>query len=422
MQLANNQHLAYCTNIHPGESWAEIFAYLSSKTLQVRDRLRSSSQSKMQVTSGKREPLVFPVSTPVLSPLAPFAIGLRLGRRAATELLQGDNLDRFLQWLEKEHCYVFTINGFPYGDFHLKPVKEQVYLPDWSSIERLEYSKDLFRILSRLLKQAPLGTEGSVSTLPGSFKGFALNQKKVEMIFEHIHQCRVFIEELSEKEGQDLHLGIEPEPMGLVETSGETLKFFALLVDRFPQDKKLLRYIGVNYDCCHFAVEFEEAAEALERITGAGIRLSKIHLSNAIALKVNEKSIQYLQDFEEGTYLHQVISRKSEQEPLRRYLDLPQALREWEANKEALEGEEWRVHFHVPLHAELVEPLSSTAGHLLETMEYLQKQPEVCQHLEIETYTWQVMPSLVQSADVTEQIEKEYRWALAHLEGLSEVS
>ena len=99
----------------------------------------------------------------------PFAIGLRLSARAAEELLEGERLETFASWLEDSQTYVFTINGFPYGDFHGTRVKEKVYQPDWTTAERLNYTKQLFEIVARL---APSDCGGSVSTLPGSFKEF----------------------------------------------------------------------------------------------------------------------------------------------------------------------------------------------------------------------------------------------------------
>jgi hypothetical protein len=142
MQLNHGLHLAYSTNIHRGETWRETFAALKTHTLAVRDRV---------------------------CPRAPFAIGLRLGNLAATELRDAKKLLEFQRWLGKNNCYVFTINGFPFGQFHGARVKEKVYLPDWTSPERLNYTNLLFDLLAKLL---PAGIEGSVSTLPGSFKEF----------------------------------------------------------------------------------------------------------------------------------------------------------------------------------------------------------------------------------------------------------
>ena len=142
MKLRQGQHLAYCTNIHRGENWPETFASLQQYTLAVRDKI---------------------------CPRAPFAIGLRLGERAAVELSDRDTLLEFHRWLEKNTCYIFTMNGFPYGQFHGTRVKEMVYRPDWTSPERVAYTDLLFNLLAELL---PAGIEGSVSTLPGSFKEF----------------------------------------------------------------------------------------------------------------------------------------------------------------------------------------------------------------------------------------------------------
>ena len=90
MKLSHGLHLAYCTNIHRGETWAQTFDTLQKHTLAVRDRV---------------------------SPGKPYAIGLRLGADAARELSDPAALKSFRAWLDKENCYVFTINGFPYGKF-----------------------------------------------------------------------------------------------------------------------------------------------------------------------------------------------------------------------------------------------------------------------------------------------------------------
>ncbi len=144
MKLAHGLHLAYCTNIHRGESWEETFHSLKQDTMAV----------KQQV-----------------APDEPYAIGLRLGAAAAKQLSQGSHLRDFRHWMDQNNCYVFTINGFPYGTFHGTRVKEDVYRPDWTSQERLDYTNLLFDLLVEML---PEGVEGSVSTVPVSYKGFDL--------------------------------------------------------------------------------------------------------------------------------------------------------------------------------------------------------------------------------------------------------
>jgi hypothetical protein len=253
MRLNHDIHLGYCTNIHRGESWEETWRGLKDHTLRVKDR----------VSGGK-----------------PYGIGLRLSAQAANELNQPGKLDEFRRWLDANGCYVFTINGFPYGSFHGTRVKEQVFKPDWSTQERLDYTNLLFDLLAKLL---PEGVSGSVSTLPGSHKTFRVGSEELVGHFQRICVlCREHIEKVAEASGHDLHLGLEPEPLGLFETSGETLKFFGLYLDQNPQDRDFFKFVGLNYDTCHLAIEFEEAAEALNRITGAGIRLSKLHFSSAL--------------------------------------------------------------------------------------------------------------------------------------------
>src|SRR5947209_5322428 len=152
MKLNHGLHLSYCTNVHRGETWAETFEALERYTLAVKQRV---------------------------CPEGPYAIGLRLSHQAATELKQPEALLHFEKWLDENDCYVFTINGFPYGKFHGTRVKEQVYLPDWSSAERVSYTRLLFDLLAELL---PAGLEGSVSTVPCGFKQPAATSQKWDAI------------------------------------------------------------------------------------------------------------------------------------------------------------------------------------------------------------------------------------------------
>lgn len=375
MQLAHDHHLAYCTNIHPAESWEETQAVLKEHTLRVRDQVC-------------RE--------------APYAIGLRLSALAARELLTGDHLPAFQQWLADENCYVFTINGFPYGAFHGTRVKENVYKPDWTTSERLDYTNDLFTIVSQL---APAGGEGSVSTLPGSFKAFDAAEGS---IFANLEACARHIEQISEKSGRDLHLGLEPEPLGHFENKDETLAFFDRFLDQSDDPDLMRRRIGINYDTCHFAVEFEDCRDSLDAFRRAGLRLSKVHLSSALAFPNSSDALEAIRQFDEPTYLHQLIL--SQQDSLRRFTDLPEALAEVSGE----DAGEARVHFHIPLYADPAAPLGSTKDHVSDLLAYRRDHPEFCTHFEIETYTWGVLPGELQKP-IVDQIAEEYRWVLAQL-------
>lgn len=384
MRLNHDIHLGYCTNIHRGETWEETWRGLKENTLRVKDR----------VSGGK-----------------PYGIGLRLSEQAARELSAPGKLDEFKAWLDANNSYVFTINGFPYGSFHGTRVKEQVFKPDWSTKERLDYTNLLFDLLAQLL---PPRVSGSVSTLPGSHKTFNVGTDELQAIFTNLRLCREHIEKVAEKSGHDLHLGLEPEPLGLFETSGETLKFFGLYLDRNPQDRDFFKFIGLNYDTCHLAIEFEDAKKALDRITGAGIRLSKLHFSSALKLKPTAENVAKLHSFDEPVYFHQVIASYGKDEPLRRFKDLPDALQFAQSNPNQL-GEEWRVHFHIPIHAQPGGGFDSTRDHLIGAMDWLAANPKKCQHIEMETYTWEVLPQEMRSGDVVDQLVREYEWTLGEM-------
>ena len=385
MELNHGLHLAYCTNIHRGETWRETFDALKTHALAVRERVCSQK---------------------------PFAIGLRLGNQAAVELSERKTLLDFHRWLEKNSCYVFTINGFPYGQFHGARVKERVYLPDWTSPERLIYTNLLFDLLAQLV---PAGVEGGVSTVPGSFKEFIQTDGQNKIIHQNIWRCVEHVSHLSEKTKRILHLGLEPEPLGLLENSAETIRFFEQLRAERKNDPRLDEFLGVNYDCCHFAVEFEEPRKAITALQKAGIKISKLHLSSALKTKATKEARAALKIFADDVYLHQVIARDAGGK-LKFFRDLPDALADdLQLTVRNPQLPEWRIHFHVPLHAPAAPPFENTNDHLLGVLDLLAANPKICSHLEMETYTWEVLPPELKSRSVVEQLVAEYDWTLARL-------
>jgi len=375
----HQSHLAYCTNIHPAESWEETRQMLDRHVLAVRDLLRQQGRLGANET---------------------FAIGLRLSALAAEQLLVDDRLPAFRDWLAGTNTTVFTINGFPYGSFHGTRVKEKVFQPDWTEPARVDYTKNLFRILAAI---ATPEAGGSVSTLPGSHKTFSADESEIRA---NLREFADWLDGLADESGIDLHLGLEPEPIGHIENTAETLAFFSRLHHGAANSDALQRRIGLNYDTCHFAIEFDEADASLDALHGAGIRLSKIHLSSAPVLDPRDpQALQAIAPFDEPTYFHQVIGR-TPQGVIHRFIDLPYFL---DAPPEDLE--EARVHFHIPLDAEPAAPLRSTRPHVEETLRWCRAHPEACSHFEIETYTWGVLPGELQRP-VEEQIAGEYGWVL----------
>jgi hypothetical protein len=383
MKLTHGLHLAYCTNIHRGESWPQIFEALQRHTLAVRDR----------VSKGRA-----------------YAIGLRLGEQAARELSDPATLKQFRGWLDRENCYVFTINGFPYGRFHGSRVKEQVYAPDWTTPERLEYTKRLFDLLGEMV---PAGVEGSVSTVPVSYKEFIRDERQVGEAAANLWRCVEHIEKVSRRTGKALHLGLEPEPLCYLETTEETVQFFDRLRAQRPGDLRLDEHLGVNYDCCHLAVEFENAAEALGRLRQHRIKLSKIHLSSALNVRPSAEVREALQAFTEDIYFHQVVER-SPQSGLARFRDLDVALGQDHGPRQT-HFAEWRIHFHIPLHSPPTKLFGTTQDHIIGVLDELKRTPRMCSHFEMETYTWEVLPAELKQRNVVDQLVAEYEWTLAKL-------
>ena len=382
MNLAHGLHLAYCTNIHRGEDWPQTFDSLQRYTLAVRERV---------------------------CPDKLYAIGLRLSDQASRDLSDRGTLLAFQQWLEKNRCYVFTINGFPYGRFHGTRVKEQVYSPDWTNVERVEFTKRLFDLLGQLV---PPGVEGSVSTVPCSFKEFIHNEEQIKAMRTNLWDCVEHIAHVSQQSGRKLHLGLEPEPLCFLETSAETVSFFDQMRAARPNDPRLDQHLGINYDTCHLAVEFEEPQDALALLQQHQIKISKVHLSSALKVRPTPDTRQALKAFVDDIYFHQVIERRPDG-TLKRYRDLDAAL--VQNSKLPAPYPEWRIHFHIPLHSRPTELFDNTSDHIVGLLQILKTQPGLCSHLEMETYTWEVMPAEMKNRSVVEQLVSEYEWMLQRL-------
>lgn len=380
MKLRHGLHLAYCTNIHRGETWSQTFDALKHHTMQVRRRV---------------------------CPQNAYAIGLRLGNEASKDLARTPVLQKFQKWLDKEDCYIFTINGFPYGNFHGSRIKQQVYEPDWTSPERLDYTNRLFDLLSKLV---PEGVEGSISTVPVAYKSRIGGEREAQSARTHLWQCIEHIEQLSRSTGKKLHLGLEPEPLCFLENSEECIRFFNAMKKDHPGDLRIDEHLGVTYDCCHFAIEFENPHESLARLLQHKIRISKIHLSSALKLRPTLSARAALRAYADSVYLHQVISQ-NQSGLLERFEDIQNAL-----DKSDSENAEWRVHFHVPLHTHPSEVFGTTSDHIEGTLDFVKDHPRLCSHFEMETYTWEVLPPALKKRNVVDQLAGEYDWTITQMQ------
>jgi sugar phosphate isomerase/epimerase len=364
-------HLTYCTNIHAGEEWPDVRAAIADVLPRVRRHLRTSER---------------------------FGIGLRLSASASASLSAPDVLAEFQRFLAENNYYVFTINGFPYGAFHKARVKEQVYLPDWRDARRVAYSNQLADILAALLP-SDIAT-GSVSTVPGAFKPHLTSPADVDGVARGIREHAAHLERLEARTGRRIRLALEPEPSCLLETADETCEFFA----KYLADDRVRRYVGVCLDTCHMAVEFEDPTQLLATFARAGVDVVKVQISSA--LDVRAADIGALRPFAEDTYLHQVVARHGAS--LERFVDLPDAL----ARPHADDG--WRVHFHVPLFLRNLGALATTQPFVAAFLKSLSANP-LCDQLEVETYTWDVLPAEHRTLDVAEAIARELDWVRSQL-------
>ncbi|MDA0284846.1 MAG: metabolite traffic protein EboE [Planctomycetota bacterium] len=356
--------LSYCTNVHPGQTVGEVEAGLRENTVAVRGRVGE------------------------------LAAGLWLARPVATELLQTPAaLDRFAGWLSEVGLTCYTLNTFPFGDFHDARVKENVYLPDWTRDDRVDYTLDSAQILAKLLPDD--STEGSLSTVPLGFKPFDYSETFADECAGRLIALAQSLHRLTEETGRMIRLAIEPEPFCIIETTAETIQFFSrlrvLAADAGALDV-VNEYLGVCYDVCHQAVEFEDVADSIRQLVAEQIRINKVHITCAIRVenpRDNEDARQALARYVEPRYLHQTMARATDG-TIHRQVDLTEdtALSPPDAFASA---DEWRVHFHVPVNADSLGPLQTTRGDLKQALAAV-RDLDYSPHLEVETYTWEVLP------------------------------
>jgi hypothetical protein len=384
MHTRKGFELTYCTNIHAAEGWPQVFENLKRYAPELRKRLH---------------------------PQGRFGLGLRLANDEARELLSGSHLEDFAQFLRESGLYVALINGFPYGWFHERRLKDQVFAPDWHTEERVNYTLRLLEILRRLL---PEDLDGGISTCPLSYKRW---KKIARPDWDLLVQNIVRVAAAMFHSGRDIHLDIEPEPDGLVETTGEFIQFFerllhtgAPMLAKLAQlstaqaEQALRRHITFCFDLCHSTVEYEESRTVLDMLRKAGVRIGRVQISSAvkIARPAQSDARKHLAALADPVYLHQTIGERE------RFADWPEALDEIEN----AQSPEWRVHYHVPLFMENYGELGSTQTEVRKALAEL--HTDDVRHLEIETYTWSVLPSDLR-LDLVDSIEREYRWVIAQL-------
>jgi hypothetical protein len=377
--------VGYCTNVHAGPDLLATRANLEKHALAVKQQI---------------------------CPTEPMGVGLWLSAQAAADLLDQGLVEAFAAWLREVGLVPFTLNGFPYGDFHGPVVKHAVYRPTWTEAARVQYTRWLIQILDRLL---PPGMEGSISTLPLEWGSSQATSR--EIAAAHLQQIARELQRLEQERGRLIYLCLEPEPGCALQTSQDTVSFFQECLLPGQDEELVRRYLRVCHDICHAGVMFEQQDDCLQRYASAGIGVGKIQVSSAIVLPLDQipasdrvAAIAQLRAFAEDRYLHQTMIRQADGETPVFFEDLPQALRLVE-DPQQLTGQ-WRVHFHVPIYLERFGALQTSRQDILDCLQSAGRIGGV-KHWEVETYAWEVLPEELHRADLSDGIADELRWLRA---------
>lgn len=398
MELRGNLgHLVYSTLVHPGDTWVEMWASLNRYLPEVKARF---------------------------SPDAPFGVSMRISRNSADRLTSDpQERARLKDFFRANDMYLVTANAFPYGPFKGERVKEKVYEPDWRTDDRAQYTAMVADILAEL---APPEIAPTIQSPPLGFKPRVTGTDVVDAYTRQVIGVVAHLVELERRTGRTVRLALEPEPACFLELTSETLAYFAdhlyaaqaadMLSARCgmtrPQAEMALRkHLGVVYDICHQAVEFEDIAQSLTALRRAGIPVMKLQAAAAVRIpEVSRDAIEVLRRFDDPVYLHQTVQMGGA--PRKDYLDLPVAFEGWIEKPVTCE---WRTHFHVPVFLDDLGAFKTTRPSIEEALA-LHKADPLSAQVEIETYTWDVLPEHLKTGNIVDYVVKELEWVKDQLQ------
>lgn len=390
-------HLTYSTLVHAGDNWDQMRASVEEFVPQVKKRLG---------VEGK------------------FGVSLRISGDSQKTLSESAQARSDLKkFLDGEGLYVFTINAFPYGPFKGQRVMERVYEPDWTTNQRVEYTKSIADILVEITDP---DTSPSIQTAPLAFAPNVSDENYIARFTTSVFEVLAHLYHLETRTGRRVKLSIEPEPACYLETTDETVAFFKermyapagvaelANIAQIPLSEAegaIKRYLGIVFDIGHQSVGFEDIPQSLEKLVNAGIPIFK--LQEAAALWVESLSLDIvpeLRRFTDTIYLSQTSLKTAD--GIVKYLNLGEALDAYEANPVPTE---MRTHFHVPVFLEEIGPFKTTRFAVQQALAMHRKQP-LSDHLEIETYTWDVLPAELKTGDIVDYVSRELEFVMKELQ------
>ena len=389
--------LAYCMNLHAAETLGELLENMRRITLPLRERLAKDRE---------------------------FGVGMYLPAVLARELSNHPaKLAELKRFLDQHALDPFTYNAFPYGGFQTDGLKERVFEPTWTEQARFDFTLDVAIVAAQLRSREGGDSHISISThagMHGSQLGRDPRATRERCALSMVTTASA-LSQFESSTGKYIILSIEPEPRS---SCNDTRELNELNLGAVRPEWQ--RHLGVCLDTCHSAVEFESERGALMRAAQLGAGIGKMQFSSALSVRnanANAAAVAQLFALDEPRFLHQVTGRHADGAFMRAG-DLPDAQSAWESGGWAWrECEELRCHFHVPVDVERLDAgLSTTRAHADALLELVLgdrlewwHRPEL--HVEIETYTWDVLPRAARGAgELVDGLEREYRHVIAQLE------
>ena len=397
MDLGNGLgHLTYSTLVHPGDDWEQMWQSLTTYVPKVKARI-----------AGNRR----------------FGVSLRLSANSARTLAgSAAEREKLKKFLGDNNMYLYTVNAFPYGAFKGTLVKEQVYEPDWRSEERTRYTINVADVLADVCTPdiAP-----SIQSAPLGFKPRVTGDDVVASYTDHVLRVVAHLVELEARTGRTVQLALEAEPFCFLETTDETVDYFTghlysgaaaeelARLARMPIAEAhgaLRRHLGVVFDICHQAVEYEDIAASLQKLVDAGIPIFKLQEAAALHVpEVTQAAVDTLKRYAKTIYLTQTMERRDGR--IHRFLNLEDAIAAFE---KAPGPREWRVHIHVPVFLDDLGQFRTTRFAIADALRFHKAKP-LSRQLEIETYTWDMLPENLKTGDIVDYICREIEWVRGQL-------
>jgi hypothetical protein len=397
MDLGNGLgHLTYSTLVHPADDWDQIWHSLNTYVPKVRDRF-----------AGKER----------------FGVSMRISAKTAETLVNAPaERAKLKKFLDDQNMYLYTVNAFVYGHFKGDLVKEQVYEPDWRSEERTQYTMNVATIVADI---APADVMPSIQTSPLGFKPRVTGPDVVDSYTTNVLRVAKHLVDLEQKTGVTVTLGLEPEPYCYLETTDETVDYFTnhlyagKSIEKFAKMSgmpiaeamfALRKHVGIVYDICHLAVEYEDITESLQKLVDGGVPIVKLQEAAALHIpEVTKETVTALKRYAKTIYLTQTIEKRDGK--LTKYLNVDDAFAAFEKDPGP---REWRTHIHVPVFLDDLGEFRTTRFAIADALKF-HKQKPLSRHLEIETYTWDMLPDHLKTGDIVEYVCRELEWVRGQL-------